>query len=157
MRRSERQVTNADQIRDIVNSCRIMRIGLADGKSVYIVPVNYGFKEGEAGYTFYFHGARAGRKYELIKQNGYAGFEMDCDNKVQEAEQACGHTELYRSGIGEGSITEVTDIEEKREALSLIMKHARGDEVEWTFPEKAVEATGVFRIDPEMLTFKENQ
>ena len=156
MRRNERQVTDSKRIREIVEDCRIIRVGLADGKSVYVVPVNFGYREDEKGYTFYFHGARAGRKFELITRNGYAGFEMDCGNSIKEADQACGHSEFYRSGIGEGAVTEVTEPEEKKEALSLIMKHARGDDREWDFPEKMLAATGVFRIDPMMLTFKEN-
>ena len=38
-------------------------IGFFDGDEVYIVPLSFGFEEKEGRYTFYMHGAKAGRYF----------------------------------------------------------------------------------------------
>ncbi|MBQ6582781.1 MAG: pyridoxamine 5'-phosphate oxidase family protein [Mogibacterium sp.] len=155
MRRRDREVTDPAAIAEIIESCKVMRIGLVDGKSAYIVPVNFGYKVEDGKYTFYFHGAIAGRKYELIRKNGYCGFEMDEDCGLLRAEEACGHTEFYRSIIGEGACRIVEDPAEVAEGLNLVMLHNTG-KGDWTFPEAALKMTAVIRIDPEMMTAKQN-
>ena len=45
--------------------------------NIYIVPVNYGFRRESGKCVFYFHGAKAGRKYELAGKSPYVGFETD--------------------------------------------------------------------------------
>ena len=74
MRRKDREITDSDRIQEIIDACQCMRIAFADGACAYIVPVNFGYDK--AGKAFYFHGAAQGRKIDLIRQNGYAGFEL---------------------------------------------------------------------------------
>ena len=76
------------------------------------MPVNFGYDK--AGKAFYFHGAAQGRKIDLIRQNGYAGFEMDTDHRLVTADEACGFSFEYSSIVGKGRITMVDDPEEKR-------------------------------------------
>ena len=77
MRRKERQITDVSQITDFILSEQILRVGFQDKDDIYIVPVNYGFIIEDEKYVFYFHGAKAGRKYELAKLNPKVGFEID--------------------------------------------------------------------------------
>jgi nitroimidazol reductase NimA-like FMN-containing flavoprotein (pyridoxamine 5'-phosphate oxidase superfamily) len=37
--------------------------------------------------TLFFHGAKEGRKIEIVKNNNSACFEIDCDTKLIEAEK----------------------------------------------------------------------
>lgn len=77
MRRKDREVTDPERIREIIKSCDCCRIGLVDDGVPYIVPLSFGYvQEGEMG-CFYFHGASQGRKLELSRQNGTAGFELE--------------------------------------------------------------------------------
>ena len=69
MRRSDREITDADRITEIIEECKIMRIGFNDNGEVYIVPLNYGHEETDGKHYFYFHGAKAGRKYNLVKNS----------------------------------------------------------------------------------------
>ena len=65
MRRRDREVTDAEAIELFISKQQVIRIGFYDNGEVYIVPVNYGYELNNGGDTFYFHGAKAGRKSEL--------------------------------------------------------------------------------------------
>ena len=58
MRRSDREITDADRITEIIEECKIMRIGFNDNEEVYIVPLNYGHEETDGKHYFYFHGQK---------------------------------------------------------------------------------------------------
>ena len=64
---------------------------------------------------------------DLIRQTGYAAFEMDAGYRLQGGEQACDYTAAFRSVIGEGSVREVTDPEEKKAGLTAILRQRCGD------------------------------
>jgi nitroimidazol reductase NimA-like FMN-containing flavoprotein (pyridoxamine 5'-phosphate oxidase superfamily) len=155
MRRSDRESTDPEKIREIIRACDCCRLGLADGGHVYIVPLNFGYIEDGAKRIFYFHGAAEGRKTELIRKNGSAGFELDTDHYLNEAEEACEYSFRFKSVIGEGKIGPIEDAEEKRAALRHIMAHysVRSG---WTFPDAMLEAAAVFKLEVESLTAKEH-
>ena len=68
MRRKDREITDKNRINEFIAKEQILRIAFYDEGDIYIVPVNYGYIYDEQ-YTFYFHGAKAGRKYELAKNS----------------------------------------------------------------------------------------
>ena len=70
MCRKDREITDPEKIRAVIGECAVCRLGLADGKRVYVVPVNFGHVEEAGRHVLYFHGAKEGRKMDLIRQNG---------------------------------------------------------------------------------------
>ena len=56
MRRKDREVTDPDKIREIIENSEILRIGYYDSGEIYIVPVNFGFTEKMAYIHFIFMG-----------------------------------------------------------------------------------------------------
>ena len=155
MRRKDREVTDLGKIREIISSCHCCRLGLADNGRAYIVPLNFGFTEEEGKYTFYFHGAKSGRKIDLLKENSYAGFEMDTNYRLNEDECACEYSARFQSVIGSGKVTFIEDTSEKIHALNVIMEHNTG-KGDWEFSDKMVNATCVFRLDVEEMACKEH-
>lgn len=155
MRRQDRAVTDPEKIQAVIDACEICRLGFQDGRGVYVVPVNFGHTVEGGRHIFYFHGAAGGRKVDLVRRNGWAGFELDTGYRLQGAEAACGYTAAFQSVIGEGPIRVVETAEEKRQGLAAIMRQAtcRGD---WTFPDAAVDAVCVLRLDAEELSCKEH-
>ena len=75
--------------------------------SAQIVPVNYGYLYENGKYSFYFHGAKAGRKYELSKSEPKVGFEIDGKYKLLESETACDFSAAFQSVIGTGMLEAV--------------------------------------------------
>lgn len=153
MRRKEREVTEQAKITAIIQNCDCLRLALADEGAPYIVPVSFGFDEGKK--AFYFHGAKKGRKMELIRKNGAAGFELDCRHALKEADMACGYSYFFQSVIGTGEIHILEDMEEKKKGLCAVMAHYTGKE-NWEFPEKTLAATAVLRLDVAEMSCKEN-
>ena len=77
MRRKDREITDPAKMEDVVRRCVCCRIGFCDQGEVYIVPLNFGYEKKDGVYTFYFHGAREGRKIDLMQASPRVGFEMD--------------------------------------------------------------------------------
>lgn len=155
MRRSDREVTDPLKIRTIIEHCRICRLGLVDDGKAYIVPLNFGFREEQGIYNLYFHGAKEGRKIGLLKKNAYASFQMDTNYQLNEAEEACGYSARFQSVMGGGPVNFMETMEEKKEALQIIMRHNTG-KADWILPDKAVEGTCVFRLEVTELSCKEH-
>lgn len=68
MRRTDREVTDREKQMEILHVCKVARIGIQDGKGVYVVPVNFGFTIETDKLTMYVHGAKEGKKLDLIKE-----------------------------------------------------------------------------------------
>ena len=155
MRKKEREVTDTAAINAIIEEMDAIRVGLydKDEDEIYIVPLSFGYKEEQSKYTFYMHGAKTGRKADLIKADGKAGFELDKAVEVKTDPEPCDHTVMYNSIIGHGAIGEVTDPDEKIAGLNAIMKQNTG-KGDWNFPEKVVDATLVIKLSADWLTCK---
>ncbi|MBD5087033.1 MAG: pyridoxamine 5'-phosphate oxidase family protein [Clostridiales bacterium] len=154
MRRKDREVTDSSKIREIIEKSEVIRIGYYDNGEVYIVPVNFGYVETDGEYTFYFHGANAGRKYELSKNGCEVGFELESRaNIVIDDVVSCRSTCYFNSVIGNGKISLITDLQEKDRALNIIMKHFTGKDIH-TFDEKWLNVVAIFKLDVEKLTCK---
>ena len=102
IRRKDRAITDYHRMLEIMNQCDICRLGLQDDESVYIVPLNFGFKADNEELTLYFHGFVKGKKIELIKKNKLAGFEMDRKHEIVKAEIACDYSFYIRALLEKG-------------------------------------------------------
>ena len=153
MRRSDREITDPERIEAFVRNGRIIRIAFWDRGEIYIVPVNYGYEKTDGQYRFYFHGAKAGRKYELSGSSPSVGFEIDGGYRLLEAETACGYSAEFWSVTGTGTIRLLEDPEEKIRGLDLLMGQASG-KMRWDYPTEALDRVAVYRLDAEKLSCK---
>ena len=157
MRRRDREITDNEKIKEIIKACNCCRLGLNDNGKVYIVPLNFGFTEENEKYTFYFHGAKTGRKLDIIKQNNYAGFELDTNHEIYtKGDKACDYTARFQSIIGNGKVTIIENSDEKIKALLELMKHNTGKS-EWEFDERMIKAVTVFKLEVEEMSCKEHE
>lgn len=143
MRRKDLAVTASEEIDAIIDRCDCIRLAFADGTHPYIVPLNFGFVHQGGVRKFYFHSAAAGRKVDLCRRLGYAGFEMDVDRHVVPNGKACDFSMAYQCVLGEGTIAELTAPAEKAAGLQAIMRQVTG-RADWPFPEAVLERTCVF-------------
>lgn len=152
MRRTDREITDWNEIEACIKREQVLRIAFYDEGDIYIVPVNYGYLRADDKYSFYFHGARAGRKYELAKKGPLVGFEIDGNYKLLENETACGFSAAFQSVIGTGKLYLVEDAE-KRKGLDAIMRQAT-QQSEWNYSEEMMKTVAVFRLDIEKISCK---
>ena len=160
MRLNKREIKDPDILRDIIESCDIVRLGLRDRDGMFIVPVNYGYDIETDGtslqLTLYIHGAKEGRKAEAFAADPSVALEMDCMDGIITGDYTCSYSCAYRSIMGNGTIRELTGEQEKIHALTRIMEHmAPGARIE--FRPEMLERTGVYRIDVKNFTGKERK
>ena len=103
MRRTDRELTDREEIKRILEEAKVLRLGLKDGDYPYIVPLHYGYVyEGDV-LRFYMHGAKAGKKYELVKADSHAFVELDCAVETTgEGDVACVYGEPHGARRGHG-------------------------------------------------------
>lgn len=152
MTRREREVTDINKIIEILDKAKVLHLGLVDGDEAYVVPMNYGYVYENDRLTLYLHGARKGRKLDLMRANPKVFFEMDCDIVPFEGDVACKYGITYSSIMGRGIAQIVDEPEEKMKALSVLMKTQTGKDFE--FNEKLVSVVAVIRIDVLEFTAK---
>ena len=145
MTRRERQVTDADTILRILDKSLVLHLGMVDKDEPYVVPMNYGYEFNDDKLIIYLHGAKRGRKIDIINNNPKVFFEMECDLIPFEGEVACKYGISYASIMGKGTASIVDDSEEKMHGLSVIMKTQTSKDFE--FNEKIVSVVNVIRID----------
>lgn len=152
MRRKDREVTDINDLISVVEECRICHLGLIDDKGMYIVPLNYGYEYINQRLNLYFHSAHVGRKIDAIINNPNVCIEMDCDHRLIEGEKACDYSFGFKSIIGNGKASIVSDYNEKLKGLSLLMKHETQREFE--FDEKMVNQVSVIKVEVNEFTGK---
>lgn len=152
MRRREREVTDEDSIRKILEKSKVIHLGLCDGNQPYVIPMNYGFLYEDGKLIFYMHGAAEGYKYEVIRKNPKASFALECDVVPFEGRTACQYGTAYASILGKGTVEVVEDVEEKIRALGILMKTQSGKEFE--FNEKLVSIVQVIKFTVTEFTAK---
>lgn len=153
MRRAERQVTDTEQIFEILNICEQCSVAFFDGEFPYIVPLSFGAALLDGKITLYFHCAKEGRKMELLKKNNAVAFEASRTGNLVTGDTACAYSMKYKSVCGNGYI-EIVHGAEKLQALKTIMKHYTNKEPE--FDMKAVESVCVLKLECKNISGKQN-
>ena len=160
MTRREREVTDINDILQIINETKILHLGLSDEGWPYVVPMNYGYdvreEDGTLHVCLYLHGAKEGRKAAAFAADPCVAVEMDYNHEVITGDYTCAYSYAYRSIMGNGTITEVTDPEAKKKGLGKIMAHI-APEAKIAFLPEIVERVAVWRIDIDTFTGKERR
>ena len=152
MTKRERQITDEQQIWSILDTAKILHLGLAVDNEPYVVPMNYGYTMENGNLILYLHSAVRGKKLDMIQANPRVFFEMDCDLVPFEGEKPCQYGLAYSSVMGRGTAVIVEDVEEKMKAMTLLMKTQTGKD--FSFNEKLVSMVAVIRIDVAEYTAK---
>lgn len=150
MRRKEKEITDKKELEKILKAAKVCRIAMVDGDKPYVVPLNYGYRDG----VVYFHSAGQGRKVELIKKNPKVCFEIDEMIALHKAKQACDWGVDFRSIIAEGRATFLETKQEKINGLDIIMAQYSGRKFE--YPDEMIEKTAVCAVRLERISGKKS-
>ena len=121
MRRKDREVTDPQEIFDILKRCDTVRIAVYGEEYPYIVPVSFGTEMIEGKVVVYFHCAREGLKVDLIRANPRVCVEGDIFIKIEPTDH--GITTRYESVIGFGECRFVEDMDEIVHGLKVLTEH----------------------------------
>ena len=151
MRRTEKEITNRKEIDEILSNAPICRIGLIDQEAPYLVPMNFGYKDN----CLYFHSAPKGKKIEILKKNPIVCFEVEDDLSLINTGIPCKWSMQYKSVIGYGTASFITEPHQKQQALSIIIEHyAPGTKYE--FPEKNLQEVLIIKVEINKISGKKS-
>lgn len=152
MRKKDREITDRQEMLDIMGRCDVCRLALngSDGYP-YLLPLSFGMEEENGTLYLYFHGAAEGTKYDLIARDCRASFEMDGAHRIVTGPDACSWSMEYESVIGCGRLERLTP-EEAPRALPALMAHYGGSGL--PFREAGMQHTAILRLRVERMTAK---
>ena len=152
MTKRERQITDPQQILDILDQGKVLHLGLCADNMPYVVPMNYGYTMEGGKLTVYLHSAVKGKKLDMLRANPNVFFAIDCDRIPFEGKLPCQYGMVYSSIMGTGTAQLVEDVEEKKRAMSILMKTQTGKD--FSFEDRLVSIVAVIRIDVTEYTAK---
>jgi uncharacterized protein len=117
MRRQDRQITDENELREILLQGKYVVIAMCRDNKPYIVTLSYGYDESQN--ALYLHTGLNGLKMDILKHNSNVcatiiddrGYIMD----------DCGHE--YRTIVIDGKISFVMDLEDKMHGMDVILNH----------------------------------
>ena len=150
VRRKDKEVADPKWIEDILKRGKVLHLGLAgeDGWP-YVVTMSYGYRNG----AIYLHGAPVGKKNDILAVNPKVCFQVALDVDVAANEIAAKFSMKYRSVTGFGRLKTLTDSDERRKALNILMDQYEGPQVD---VKDVNDRVWVSRIDIENMTGKKS-
>lgn len=115
--RPDREITTDTEIKDIIQNGKYCVISLCRNNEPYIVTLSYGFDA--ANNSLYIHCGPQGLKLDFIKANPRI-----CATIIEDGgyvADECGHN--YRTVVFWGDIHVVTDLEEKKQGMKILLHH----------------------------------
>ena len=159
MRRQDREIKDPSIILDIIHSLPFGHLAMNDAGKPYGVTMNYLSElDADRNAVLYFHGAKEGRKAEILARDPHVYFFAESDDGPKVIVRPNGNksvTNLYVSVAGEGMMELVEDAAEKRRVL-LAMANAFSEEPFESLPDAVVEMTAVWKLVLHGVTGKSN-
>lgn len=121
--RPNREIKSESEIYEILKNGKYSVISMCRDNEPYIVTLSYGFDSESK--SLYFHCAPHGLKLDFIEKNPHV-----CATVIEDGgyvANECGHN--YRTVVFWGSMTILTDLEEKIHGMGIILNHLESDGV----------------------------
>jgi nitroimidazol reductase NimA-like FMN-containing flavoprotein (pyridoxamine 5'-phosphate oxidase superfamily) len=115
------------------------------------LPFNYGYKDN----SIYIHSAPTGKKIDVLKKNNHVCFEIEYKVELVKHNDPCKWATRYRSVIGYGNVEIVTDEENKKAGLDIIMAH-NGKSDDNIYQEKQLHAMVILKLMITSITGKQS-
>ncbi|SRR6056297_23296 len=151
MRKSDREITDIQEIEEILNKGKVCSIAFCNEGRPYVVPMNYGYRDSE----LYLHSALSGKKVDLAQKNPGVCCTVYLEEKIISSAEPCEWTCNYRSVIADGEVEFLSGEKEKSEGLNVLMEHYAGKSFE--FPAEALSRVLVWRVRLSNITGKKHK
>jgi hypothetical protein len=149
MRRSEREISDRAAIDAILAAANVCYLGINDGRTPYVVPMNYGYRDN----ALFLHSAGEGRKVEALRREPRVSFVVVADARVVvDPESACNGSAVYRSVMGTGTACLLEDAAETEQGLNVLMAQLGGPS--GPYQPQSLANTLVIRVDIESISGK---
>jgi nitroimidazol reductase NimA-like FMN-containing flavoprotein (pyridoxamine 5'-phosphate oxidase superfamily) len=116
MKRKEKEITDDREILDIIKKGRFTSISMSKENEPYIIALSYGYDQSKN--VLYFHCATEGQKIDFIKSNPHV-----CGTIIEDKGYQEGGVQAFKSVVYRGKIAIITEIEEKKHSLEILIDH----------------------------------
>jgi len=126
-------ITELTEIEAIIRKCPYCTVGITDLEgNPYVVPMNFAYRDG----IIYLHSGPEGSKVTIAEKHPRVCITF-CEGHelvYMHRQVACSYSMKSRSVICHGNVRFIEDMDEKREALDIIMRQYTSDEFKYSEP-----------------------
>ena len=152
VRRKDREITDCDELRQVLLSTKYVTVALCKDNEPYLVSLSHGYDE--AKNCLYFHCAPEGKKLVYLKSNNKVWGQALLDFGVTE-ECDYAYTSIHFSG----KMHLITDLSEKKHGMEILVRQVSLNpeaKLAKIKPER-LETINMGRIDIEYMSGKKHQ
>ena len=151
MRKARLEIKDVNALEEILRGATICRMAMMDGDLPYIIPFNYGYRDG----CLFIHSAPEGKKIDLLMKESHVCFEVEDIFELIKGEKACDWTTRYRSVVGYGDVEILSDAASKQLGLEVIMaRHGAPELIE--FNQKNLDRMVILKLTISSMTGKQS-
>lgn len=154
MRRSDREITDTNEIFAMLDRCTTVNIGLHADDYPYVIPMTFGCRTEDGKVAVYIHCAGEGRKLELLGKDPRVCVEAHVYERTEMTDTG-EITARYESVIGFGRAERVTEQKAKVDALRVMLDHYNSSGFPVTSC-KGLRLCEVYKIVLDQVTGKRN-
>jgi len=120
------------ELEQIIRKCKVCHLGMIDQDQPYVLGFNFGY----SNKTIWLHGAKEGKKIDVIQANNNVCVYFDTDHELffRDEPVACSWRWRYRSVLAYGKAIILEDFDQKVEGLNIIMKNFTDRTFEYSKP-----------------------
>jgi nitroimidazol reductase NimA-like FMN-containing flavoprotein (pyridoxamine 5'-phosphate oxidase superfamily) len=155
MQKKEREILDKRILSEILKNGKFSTISMCRNNEPYIVTLNYGFDEVQ--FCLYFHSAQKGLKLEYLKEN-----QKVCGTILEDlgyVKNDCSYK--YRSIVFWGDMTILENMDEKKHAFDIMLKHLEDNpsmlKKRFLKSEKSYKNTCLLKLDINLITGKASE
>jgi len=139
-------------VENIISQADICYVGMVDEQNTpYVIPMNFGYKDG----VIYLHSGPTGHSIDILNLNNNVcvTFSIDHELVFQHPKVACSYRMKAKSVICRGKVCFIENLDDKRDALNIIMSHYSDKTFEYSEP--AVKNVKIWEIPIDNISAKE--
>ena len=146
------EIKDQKHVEEIIAGCSVCFVGMTDlNGNPYVIPMNFGYRDG----VIYLHSAPTGSCIEMLKHNNQVCITFCSHPELvyQHEQVACSYRMMAQSVICRGRVNFLEELEEKREALNILM--AQYVDREFTYSDPAVRNVKIWEVPIDEVTAKD--
>lgn len=141
-----------ERIEEVISKSDICFVGMVDTENTpYVIPMNFGYQDG----VIYLHSGPEGRAINILNRNNQVCITFSIDHELvfQHPKVACSYRMKAKSVICNGKVNFIEELDDKRKALDIIMRHYSGREFQYSEP--AVKNVKIWEVPLDQVSAKE--
>ena len=138
-----------EEMEAVISRASVCFVGITDlENNPYVIPMNFGYLDG----VLYLHSGPTGSSIDMLKCNANVCITFEEGNKLvyQDVQIGCSYRVKSQSVICRGKVTFIEDMEQKREALNILMKQYTDYPVRYSDP--AVRNVCIWKVPVDSMT-----